>query len=370
MRNYITIVVGILLLVAGFFGAKYVIGNAEKPKAREKKVIQSVYVETVQNSDIPIIISESGRLMAKNRLELYSEVQGLMESSRTEFKPGSRFKKGQTLVRVRSDDYYANLQAQKSVLQNLITSVIPDLRLDYPDVYQKWDNYLRNFDMDKSIAPLPKTTSDKEKYFITGKNIYTTYYTTKNLEIILRKYNLTAPFSGILIDALATPGTLVRPGQKLGEFIDPTIFELEVAISKSLLPSLAIGKDVLVTDAKDATKKWNGTVTRINGRVNSTTQTVQVFIDLVGENLREGMYLQAQIDGEAKTNSVEISRSLVVDESKVYIVKGEAMELVPISILYQNKNTVIVQGLKDGMKLVSKLVPNSFSGMTVSIIKG
>jgi len=370
MRNYITIIVGILLLVAGFFGAKHVIDNAEKPKARGKKVIQSVYVETVQNSEIPIIISESGRLMAKNRLELYSEVQGVMESSRTVFKPGSRFKKGQTMVRVRSDDYYANLQAQKSVLQNLITSVIPDLRLDYPDAYKKWDDYLRNFEIDKPIAPLPKTTSDKEKYFITGKNIYTTYYNTKNLEIILRKYNLTAPFNGILVDALANPGTVVRPGQKLGDFIDPTIFELEVAISKTLLPSLAVGKNVLVTDAKDATKSWNGTIVRINGRVNSTTQTIQVFIDIEGEDLREGMYLQAQIDGETKTNSVEISRSLIVNESNVYIVKGDVLELVPISILHQNQNTVIVHGLKNGMQLVSKLVPNSFSGMKVSIIKG
>ena len=68
MRNYITIIVGILLLVTGFFGAKHIIDNAEKPKAIEKKVIQSVYIETVQNADIPITLSESGRLMAKNRL--------------------------------------------------------------------------------------------------------------------------------------------------------------------------------------------------------------------------------------------------------------------------------------------------------------
>jgi membrane fusion protein (multidrug efflux system) len=370
MRNYISIIIGVLLLVGGFFGAKNVVNSAKKPKAKENKVIQSVFIQTVKNTDIPIIISENGRLLAKNRLELYSEVQGVMERTPTEFKPGSRFKKGQTMVKVRSDDYYANLQAQKSALQNLITSVIPDLRLDYPDAYKKWDDYLRSFDMDKSVAPLPKTTSDKEKYFITGKNIYTTYYNTKNLEIIHRKYNLRAPFNGILVDALANPGTVVRPGQKLGDFIDPTIFELEVAISKALLPSLKVGKNVIVTDEKEATKRWNGMVGRINGRVNSDTQTIQVFIDLKGKDLREGMYLQAQIEGEAKTNSVEIPRSLIVDQSNVYIVKGNSLELVPISILYQNQNTVIVKGLKDGMKLVSKPVPNSFSGMKVSIIKG
>ncbi|MEQ9285500.1 MAG: efflux RND transporter periplasmic adaptor subunit [Cyclobacteriaceae bacterium] len=370
MKNYITIILGVLLIGGGLFAAKTVVDSNQKPKPVEKKVVQSVFVKTVKNGDIPISIYESGRLMAKNRMEVYSEVQGVMEATRKEFKPGSRYKKGETMVRVRSNDYYANLQAQKSVLQNLIASIIPDLRLDYPDAYKKWEKYLQNFDMDKPIADLPKTTSDKEKYFVTGKNIYTTYYNTKNLEIILQKYNLTAPFDGILTDAVVNPGTVVRQGQRLGEFIDPTVYELAVSVAKSILPSLSVGKQVEVSDSKDKMKTWQGTIARINGKVDATTQTVQVFIDLRGKDLKEGMYLQAKIDGEAKSNAMEISRNLIIDESNVYVVKDGALELAPIRILHENQKTVIIAGLKDGMQMVSKVVPNSFSGMAVSIING
>lgn len=370
MRNYITIVLGVLLLAGGVFIAKSIIDSNKKVKPIKEKIVQAVFVETVKNQNIPIRIFESGRLVAKNRMEIYSEVQGVMERTAKEFKPGSRYKRGEIMVRVRSNDYYANLQAQKSVLQNLITSVIPDLRLDYPDAYQKWDQYLQNFDMDKPIADLPKTSSDKEKYFITGKNIYTTYYNTKNLEIVYQKYNLTAPFDGILTDAVVNPGTVVRPGQKLGEFIDPTQFELEVAISKSTLPSLSVGKDVEVIDARDMTKVWKGSIARINGKVNTTTQTVQIFIDLKGKELKEGMYLEAKIEGKAKENAIEISRSLIVGESQVYVVNKGVLELIPIQILHENQKTVIVSGLEDGTQLVSKIVPNAFSGMAVSIING
>ena len=61
------------------------------------------------------------------------------------------------------------------------------------------------------------------------------YYSIKNIEKRLSKYNITAPFNGVLTEALVTKGTLIRPGQKLGEFIDTSVFEIELAIEKRLL---------------------------------------------------------------------------------------------------------------------------------------
>ena len=75
---------------------------------------------------------------------------------------------------------------------------------------------------------------EKENYFITGRGILSGFYNVKNLEQRLSKYRLVAPFSGVLTEALVTEGTLIRSGQKLGEFIDPTVYELEVAIGKIL----------------------------------------------------------------------------------------------------------------------------------------
>ena len=234
IRKIISIIAGILLIVAGFFIAKSLANTDKGQRPQPEKVTPTVFIEKVINTDVPVEIIESGRLVAKNRIELFSEVQGVMEQTGKEFKPGSNYKRGEIMVRIRDDDFYANLQAQKSTLQNLITSILPDLRLDFPDAYKKWDEYVRNFDMNKSVLPLPETTSEKEKFFVTGRNIYTTYYNTKNSEIIWQKYNLMAPFSGILTDAFVTPGSLVRPGQRLGVFIDPSVYELEVAVSKSL----------------------------------------------------------------------------------------------------------------------------------------
>ena len=367
MRQYILIFVGVAMILLAYFGAKQIMAGKDQRRPRAEKVINTAFVETVKNGTVPVSIVESGRLVAKNKMDLYSEVQGVMETTGKDFKPGSKFRKGEVMVRVRNKDFYANLQAQKSVLQNLITSILPDLRLDYPNAYKKWDAYLKNFDMNKPIADLPKTSSDKEKFFITGKNIYTTYYNTKNLELVYQKYNIRAPFNGILTDAMVNPGTVIRPGQRLGEFIDPSVYEMQVSVSQSLITSISVGKKVPVYLPENPDEVWMGTITRINGKVDPTTQTVLVFIELKGDALKEGMFLEARIPGEEKPNSFEVNRRLLVDETGLYVVADSALRLVPIKVLHKNQNTVIVGGLENGVQLLSRMVPGSYDGMKVSI---
>ena len=367
MRKIITVIIGIVIIAAAFFVASSLSDNKRSQPPSTDEVRQTVFVERVQNANIPVKVVESGRLVAKNRIELYAEVQGVMEPATKEFKPGAMYRKGEIMVKIRSDDFFANLQSQKSNLLNLITSILPDLRLDYPGAYLKWDAYVRDFDITRPTPPLPQTGSEKEKFFITGRNIYTTYYDVKNSEIIYEKYNLRAPYNGILTSSLVTPGTLVRQGQRLGEFIDPSVYELEVSVNKSLIPLLSIGQNVMIRDTESTGSEWEGRIVRINGKVDQTTQTVQVFVTVSGEGLREGLYLEAVIDGEEKKNAYEISRSLLVEQSQVFVVRDSVLQLVDIQPLHYNQKSVIVGGLENGEHILSRIVPGAYDGMEVLI---
>ncbi|UXP31916.1 efflux RND transporter periplasmic adaptor subunit [Reichenbachiella agarivorans] len=367
MNRKITIVLGVALIVAGIFGAKKIAGSKKEFTKVSEKSISTIFTEKVKNGSQAIHIIESGRLTAKTKAELYAEVQGVMQATSKEFKAGVRYSKGQVLINIRSNESYAKLQAQKSTLQNLITSILPDLRLDYPDAYKKWNDYVVNFDLDKTIAPLPETTTDKEKYFITGKNIYTTYYNTKNLEIIQSKYQIRAPFNGVLTETLVNPGTVIRTGQKLGEFIDPAVYELEIAISHSMVSALAPGQNVKITAPGVTDKTWTGKVARINGKVDATTQTVLIFIDVKGENLKEGLYLEAHIEGQKLDNVYEVDRKLLIEGSKLYTVVDHKLVLVPITIMHKTQSTVIVSGLADNTEIASKIIPGAYEGMEVKI---
>lgn len=369
MRKVITTVIGMALIGSGLYLFNTLASDKQKQSPQDNKAIPTVFSQKVQNKDVQITIIESGRLVAKNRIELFSEVQGVMEKMQREFKPGENYSKGEVIVHIRSEDFYANLQAQKSNLQNLITSILPDLRLDFPEAYEKWDRYVRNFDMNKPVQELPKPSSEKEKFFITGRNIYSTYYSTKNSEIIYQKYNLRAPFNGILTEATVTPGTLVRQGQRLGEFIDPSVYEMEVAVSKTLMTSLTVGKEVSIKDPESADQSWNGRIIRINGKVDQATQTVQVFIEVMGNQLREGMYLEAHINGEKKENAYEFSRNLLVNQQYVFLIRDNKLVMKEVEPLHFTQKTVVVRGIENGEVLLTTSIPGAYEGMEVDVIE-
>ncbi|RLD83661.1 MAG: efflux transporter periplasmic adaptor subunit, partial [Bacteroidetes bacterium] len=65
------------------------VNNNKKGKRKAPKIIKTVFVETVQNKDVPIIITANGNLVAKNKIELFSEVQGILKPLSKDFKAGT-----------------------------------------------------------------------------------------------------------------------------------------------------------------------------------------------------------------------------------------------------------------------------------------
>ena len=365
-RKIILSVLGVVLVIAAIFGAKLIIDSNVKKNPPVTKTVKSVFIDTVKNTTIPIVVPANGNITALHRLELFSEVQGIFRYSSKDFRPGQKYQKGQVLMSIDSEEYRASVQSAKSDLYNNITSIMPDLRLDYPRAFEKWETYLNKFDIKKSVPPLPETSSDQEKYFITGRGIVSAYYNVKNLEERLAKYSIVAPYNGILTEALVNKGTLIRPGQKLGEYIDPSVYELEVSIAKKFTDLLEVGKKVELTNL-ERSKTYQGTVSRINGKVNQETQSIRVFIKVENSELSEGMYLEAKLDAKQESDAIEIPRELLVDRSKVFVVNDSTLNLVDVNPVYFTNNTVVIKGLDDGTKILSANVPGAYSGMLVKI---
>lgn len=364
MRQYIISAVGILIIAIGYFGMQKMASTENPEPEKEARATPTVFTQKVKNGSSPITVTASGNLAARDRIEIYSEVPGIFDYSSNQFKPGVYYKKGAVLLRLNSDEFRANMRAQKSSLYNQMVAILPDLRFDYPDAFQKWKNYVNAFDVEEMIKPLPAPTSDKEKLFIAGKNINSTWYNIKNLEERLTKYTIYAPFNGVLTQASIDKGALVRAGQKLGEFINPSIYELEVAVNSSYADLLKVGNSVIVNNI-ERTKTWNGKVNRLNSLVDPSTQTIQAFIQVSGNGLREGMYLEADLTSKNVENTFEVSRKLLTDNNKLFILEGEFLKLQEIEPVHFTEKTVIVRGLNDGAEILERMLPGAYEGMTV-----
>ncbi|MEC3905552.1 HlyD family efflux transporter periplasmic adaptor subunit [Tamlana sp. 2201CG12-4] len=364
MRKIILSVIGILLIVFSVLFAQKLIANKNKPKPIKEKVVKTVFTDTVTNGTVKIVIPANGSLVAKRRIELFAEVQGVFKPSNKLFRPGQKYGKGQALISMDASEYYAGVQSAKSNLYNTLAAIMPDLRLDFPDVYPKWQDYLNSFDLSKTTPQLPKMASDKENYFITGRGIVSSYYNVKNLEQHLSKYIISAPFSGILTQALVTEGSLIRSGQKLGEFIDPSVYEMEVALSEGYASLLKVGEPVTLNNL-DHTETYSGVVSRVNGSIDTATQTITAYIEVKDEVLKEGMYLEANLDAKEEHDAIEIDRNLLLETQQVFVVRDSILGVIPAKPVHFSDTKVVLKGIPDGAVILKKAVPGAYVGMLI-----
>ena len=366
MRKIILSVLGLTLIVAAVFVAKFIIDSNVKEKPDNVEVEKPVLVYSIQNKTIPVQIRTNGSVMALNKFQIFSEVEGVFQRSSKNFRPGQSYKKGELLLQINDREFAANVRSVKSALFSSLSAIMPDLRLDYPEIYPKWKSYLDEFSMSERVPDLPEFENNKERYFITGRNILTDYYNLRNLEERLSKFNLRAPFDGVLTEALVNEGTLVRPGQQLGEFIDPSVYELSIALKQEYVKYVQVGQKVdMMTLDGDLT--FEGEVARVNSQIDPNSQSVQIFIRFQNEDAREGMYLEAVIDANKIENAIQIPRELLIDKRRLFVVEEGLLKQIEVQPVHYDKEEVILQGVPEGAQVLSNVVPGAYPGMKVVI---
>jgi len=357
-------ILAVIIIIVTVFVFRDVSKGKKKMPKTHKESRKVVFYDIIKNQSLPLIIEASGQLNAKNTLDLYSEVTGVLRPSGKEFRTGTIYRKGEVMIRVDDTEVKANLLSQRSEFMNLITSILPDINIEFPQEFDKWKNYLSSFEIEEGIKTLPATATDKEKYFISGKRIFTQYYAIKNLEARYAKYVLRAPFNGIVTQANINPGGLVRSGQKIGVFSNMDLFELEISVKAKEAGHLRIGNLVEIF-SHEHNKLSEGKIVRINEAIDLNTQTVAVFIHTSGKELRAGMYLDVEVQTHPIENSSLISRNILHNNTFVYLVEDSALVEFKIHAVKFNNKTVLVDNLSDGSKLVSRSLSGAYPGMNV-----
>lgn len=362
----VPLVASLVVLAIGFMIFNVMKNSRPAPvKLVKKAEVEKVRTRIIKNSESETEIEITGRLDAKEEIEVFSEVGGTYLTGKKPFKEGAYFKKGEEMIKIRHDEFDKNLLAQKSSLMNQITLMLPDMKTDYPESFPKWEAYLKNMDLNKELAEFPQPGSEKERYYLSSRNIYNLFYSIQSQEIRQDKYSIKAPFNGKVSMSLIDEGTLVRAGQKLGEFYNPYFYELEAAISIKDLQFVRVGSKVALT-SNDIEGNWNGTVARISDVIDPATQTLKVFVNVRGQGLKEGMYLEGKIDGSVIVDVVELPRSLLVDDSSIWIKTDSTLTLHPVKPVKFTTNTAIVKGIPDGTEILDEPVVGAFEGMKVA----
>ncbi len=363
MKNKIlSLGLALVIIIAGFLIAGALSNSGEMPRRKASAQKHKPFTfKTVTIRKLPLTIRSGGNLQAYHKIILFAEVTGVLHEAQTSFRTGNKFKRNETLLRIDDSVYRNNVLAQKSGLLNQLTLFLPDFAIDFPVSAEKWRQYLTDFQLNKALKPLPPAADSKEQYFIASRNIYNLYYSVKSMEATLDKYTLRAPFDGVVTEADITPGSLVRAGQKLGEFTNENLYELEATLNIPDLAYVHPGDPVRLT-SEDMAGEFKGTVRRINGKIDPSTQTVKAYVSVSDRRLKDGMYLIAQITCSGAALGIRIPTVWLVDQNKLYVKADSVLRLTPVTIVRNEGDFVIVNGLKDGQQILAQESPGTGSG--------
>lgn len=357
-----------IILAVGALSFQFMSGQKKSTVSEEEIVekIRTVEISQFQSEDITNTISVDGRLSAYERVDLFAEASGVLKSTSKTIKEGMYVEKGELLFDIDGEDAQLNLIAQRSALMTSITQIMPDLKFDFPGAFDKWKAYLDAFDVKQSVRDLPEISTDQEKYYVAGKNIYNQYYSIKSAENRLKDYKVFAPFSGVITSANIYPGQVVNLGVNLGSVMNTGRFEMKAPINLSDLKYVKTGQTVML-HSEQLGKSWKGNVSRISRVIDDVTQNLPVYISVWGSGLRDGMYLKGELRANEMKAIIPLDKSIIVDRNKIFTIQDSIVREKEIEIIKQDETTVYVRGIEPSDKVVTGSISGIFSGQKVNI---
>ena len=242
------------------------------------------------------------------------------------------------------------------------------IRLDNPEYENNIKIESQRLNLDISGREFEKQKSLYDKGGVTLrelKNSERTYieaeYVYKNAIIQLQKMKIKVPFTGVIIDLpYYTPGTKVIVNQKMVELMDFSKLYAEVFYPAKELNRIQIGQPLRVTHYSLTNDTLWGEVTQVAPALNPDTRSFKAAIHVDNDKhlLRPGMFVKVETIVARKDSVVVIPRDIILSKRQgktVFIVdKGAAFERVISSGLENADQVEVVEGLKEGDRLVIK----------------
>lgn len=357
------IVIIVLFLVINLLIGMVLMNAGGKKTVEEKDQLVIPHLEAMQvnNTVEEIRVSGYGTLSSYNTVDLAAEIQGKLYAGNKALKPGMRFKKGDLLFRIDDSEARYSIRARKSTFINLLANILPDIKVDYNSEYKKWSDYLESIKLNESLPTLPAWSSEKEKVFLSTRNVLTEYFNIKSQEEQLKKYTVHAPFSGMISEVYMPEFSFVNPGAKIIKVVQTGNYEIPVAVPVSQLDMVKVGTKCTIYST-DGTERGGGSVVRISEVINRTTQSVTVYVKPGNDkdaDYIEGEYLLVKIDAELTQNGCLIPRSAVQDgQVYVYSKTDSLLNKKPVQILNENEQGFFVSGISDTDTIIIQEVLN------------
>lgn len=357
----------VLIIISGFLLMRLFLSfRSDQPRQIPQVRPRIVNVAIVKLGSVPSRIVAFGRLQTAQPVTLYSEVSGILMEGEVPFQPAQSFRNGTLLLKIDDRQTRLDLNSAKSDLLTALATVLPEIKVDFPEEYEVWQDYFDQLSFDQKLKPLPEAANQKIKLYLSRFNVYKLYFQVRNLEILLNKHLFVAPFSGSIVSADLRIGSTARPGTRLGEIINLDKLEVEVPIPAEDIQWIDRNTPIYFSSS-EISGEWSGKIIRIGKNIDERTQTVSVFMTVNrngDKTLYNGIFLRAEIPGTVIAEAFLMPRRALYNEKYVYLIKDGKLDYRAVKVAREQEDTVILNGgITNGDSLVIDVLQGVASGM-------
>ena len=371
-RKITFIAVALIVLLGGSaaLSLMFVSMKPEPPRKPDMEMKRFVKAEAVKYSEIISSVAREGRVVSSSEITLVAEASGKIEKGSVSLRKGTSFKKGQLIAEIYKDEVELALKARKSRFLTIIITLLPDIKVDFPDQLNAYEMFFRAINMDEELPEMPVIKDEKLKIFLAGRNVLSEYYGIQQDEKRLKRHSLYAPFNGTFTQVNFEVGGYVNTGGQIAKMIRTDQLEVEVPIKNEHSKWIKIGDKVQVF-SKNKLSKMSGVVVRKSNFINVNTQSRSIFVKVhhaANVEMLAGEYKVVEFPGQKITAAMEIPRSAVFNSNEVFVVIDGKLKKRVIDIIKVNDTSLIFNGLPEGQKIVVEPLINAKENSAVAII--
>ena len=268
---------------------------------------------------------------------------------------GDTVKKGQTLLRVRSDDISGGFDAYRKAISD---ELLARKQLDRAKVlYEHGAIALGDLEVAQDTEDDAKTTLDTatEHLHLLGSD-------PANPKGIV---DIFAPVSGVITDQQVTNGAAVQAYSTPNPFTisDLTSVWIVCDVYESDMANVRIGEPTEIKLNAYPDRILKGTISNIGSILDPNIRTAKVRIEVAnpGQMMRPGMYATATLFGKEKRNYTAVPASAIVhlhDRDWVFIPAQEKFKRIQVVSGEQLPNNMqeILSGLQPGQQVVTNAI--------------
>ncbi|AWB65282.1 efflux transporter periplasmic adaptor subunit [Saccharobesus litoralis] len=320
---------------------------AEPPKAQ-------VTVAPIVKQQVQLSAQSQGTVKAKRKIDLISQVSGVVTSVSEQMWAGQFFNAYQVLLQIDDRDYQAALTRAKYQLKQA-QRMLAEEKGRARQAKQQWRD-LGNKEANQLFLRQPQLAEAQAQVLSAQASV-------ELAQLDVDRTRISVPFAGRVEKVMVNIGQYVSAGNVLAKVYSTQAVEVRLPLTDSQLALIDLPLRQ-VSDLKKLNQDlpqvklsaivagemqfWQGIITRAEAYVESQSrmyyaiaEVEQPFSKQYAAPLTPGLFVNAEITGKTLNNVVVLPRETVVKRSNLYTLnQHNEIQLQPVTVLRRSKQQV------------------------------